>query len=429
MSTDDDIGEALLDTQELPRRLEEVCRFQRQENGPVTVGVFRGRANAFATIERGVKARRGLEAASTLTFAGCVTKALTTTLVSQTISHRKLSLDDPVAKVLPEFGATLTLGRVTVRQLLNHTHGLDMSSVQEVPREGSGYIDAKSLVEHVKRHGHLHGPGEIYSYGNGGMWCAAAIVERLEGRRFDVLVAEHLLEPIGIHPRRHPDYDIAFCPSLGGGLTLTVCELMKFLQWNVLSEESDAARCITRGVVPGEPWPMPGWAMERGYCLGWKYYGGGWFGHNMVFDLASLVVRFSIRQRAGVVVVAPGPSAGMVFARLFADKMVEFRERQIPRPHRDAKADLRVSGIAGCYQNELTRAMIRYTERGACVEFFDRADSVRRSLISSLSPCTYGAFMTEPSASAHGIWLQFIHPSCGGFRYLWNGKDVLRRCE
>ena len=60
---------------------------------------------------------------------GSVTKGLTGMLVAAALARGELSLDTPIAEVLPEYGAT-EFGTVTVRELCSHTSGL--------PRLGGG---------------------------------------------------------------------------------------------------------------------------------------------------------------------------------------------------------------------------------------------------------------------------------------------------
>src|SRR5690606_34922017 len=77
-------------------------------------------------------------------------------------------------------------------------------------------------------------PGERYSYSNAGAWIASAVLEALEHRRFGEQLRDDLLASLGIQLRhlrleRSPG-DGAVCPAMGGSLSLSVVDMLTFLE-------------------------------------------------------------------------------------------------------------------------------------------------------------------------------------------------------
>jgi len=112
---------------------------------------------------------------------GCVAKVLTAALASAAVARRDLSFDAGVCDLLARDVAALR--GVTVRHLLEHTHGLD-DSLLSAPRYRHGFIDADELCSRVAALTRWAAPGAVYSYGNAGAWLVAATLERVRGRAY-----------------------------------------------------------------------------------------------------------------------------------------------------------------------------------------------------------------------------------------------------
>ncbi len=107
----------------------------------------------------------------------------------------KLSVDDPVAKHLPEFVMKDPRYKdITVRMLFNHSSGLPGSTFE------FGYaLDAKPhavLLERLKDAKLKHAPGAMGIYCNDGFTLAEMIVERLSGKKFTDFLAERVFGPL-----------------------------------------------------------------------------------------------------------------------------------------------------------------------------------------------------------------------------------------
>jgi CubicO group peptidase (beta-lactamase class C family) len=127
-----------------------------------------------------------------------MTKPVTGTAVMMLADEGKLSIDDPVAKNLPEFQELkLADGRpanVTLRHLLTHTSGLGEISPDEAR---ACETLAEAIPRYVSRPVSFE-PGSKWVYCQSGINTAARVVEVLSGLPFDQFCQERLFGPLGM---------------------------------------------------------------------------------------------------------------------------------------------------------------------------------------------------------------------------------------
>ena len=124
-----------------------------------------------------------------------VTKQFTAVAILLLAEARKLELDDPVRKWLPELPAA-TQG-VTIRHLLSHTGGL-IDYEDFVPDEAPQVHDADVLRLLANQDRTYFAPGTAYRYSNSGYALLALIVEKGSGQRFATFLRERIFEPLGM---------------------------------------------------------------------------------------------------------------------------------------------------------------------------------------------------------------------------------------
>ncbi|KAH7152977.1 beta-lactamase/transpeptidase-like protein [Dactylonectria macrodidyma] len=119
---------------------------------------------------------------------GSICKVLTATLVCQLVEEGKISLDDPIAKWLPETGQLYSKSRCTasIRQILGHSGGL-VDLVEPVE-------NLDDLVAKLVNQGLLAEPGEIVSYSNAGYMLLGALLKRVTGCDWETLVQSNVLD-------------------------------------------------------------------------------------------------------------------------------------------------------------------------------------------------------------------------------------------
>ncbi len=129
---------------------------------------------------------------------GSSSKMLTAIAVLQLVQDGRLSLDDTIARFLPDFPRPEIARRVTVRQLLSHTAGFgglfDLPRFEGKRRYGSNAAYLPLFADRAL----LFEPGTRYGYSNEGMQLAGAIVERVTGASFDSVLATRILRPAGM---------------------------------------------------------------------------------------------------------------------------------------------------------------------------------------------------------------------------------------
>jgi CubicO group peptidase (beta-lactamase class C family) len=347
---------------------------------------------------------------------GCVAKLLTATLVRRAAARGALDLDGGAAPLLGAAGEALR--GVTLRQLLEHSHGLD-DSLLAPPRYEHGRIDRPELVRRVGALERFARPGAAYSYGHVGAWLAAAILERTHARAFAALVREELLRPLGCDAARRDSDTTPLCAASGSGLVLTAEQLARFGLLALTSDDSLAGAPIT---------PLPGWhPLERGVCLGWKYFGAGWFGHQSVWPRASIFLRVQPQRRLAFVVIASEEAAALVALAVFGSRLAEVFEWRT-MPSRGEASDAAVAEDApGTYEQAARVVAIVRVPHGLQVETWERDEhgaprgAPRRA---SLAPIR-GVLFGKP-ASEHLPYAELVASESGG-RWLWNGRCVLRR--
>jgi CubicO group peptidase (beta-lactamase class C family) len=127
-----------------------------------------------------------------------MTKPITATAVMMLQDEGKLSVDDPVAKYIPEFDKLKTESgepaRVTLRHLLTHTSGLvDITAAQA--RDLTTLAAAIPL--YVARPVQFV-PGTRWKYCQSGINTAARVVEVVSGEPFPRFLERRLFQPLGM---------------------------------------------------------------------------------------------------------------------------------------------------------------------------------------------------------------------------------------
>lgn len=153
--------------------------------------IFRG-AQGQANIELGVP----LSPDQVFRIAS-VTKIFTAALVIKLSEDGELSLDDSLARFLPEFpGAT----GITIRELLTHTAGVSdqvpVSAVQ--PGFSRRDVDTVTSVGEIAKRPPLFAPGSDQDYSNAGYIILGAVIEKVTGKPWYSVLEERLLKPLGL---------------------------------------------------------------------------------------------------------------------------------------------------------------------------------------------------------------------------------------
>ena len=157
----------------------------------VVAGVLRGGELAWSGTVRGSIADRHR--------IGSITKTVTAVAVLQLRDEGRLSLDDPIGRVVPETGYAAT----TVRELLAHTSGMQSEPVGSWWERSPG-VDFATLVAANDGSGAVLPPGEFH-YSNLGYALLGEAVARLRGEPWWDVVSSRVLAPLGMADTTYAD--------------------------------------------------------------------------------------------------------------------------------------------------------------------------------------------------------------------------------
>jgi len=139
--------------------------------------------------------------AETLFRIGSTSKAFASLAILRLADQAKLSLDDPVHKLVPEVwfeNQWEASDPIRVVNLLEHTTGWDDMHFREYAKEDAtiGLLEAFDYDHHSRIS--RWRPGTRHAYCNSGPAVAAYIVEKITGQRFEDYVEQNFFKPIGM---------------------------------------------------------------------------------------------------------------------------------------------------------------------------------------------------------------------------------------
>jgi len=158
--------------------------------------VLVGRGDAIETIAPyglADRATRRGNTAETRFNLGSINKTFTAIAVAQLIQQGRLSLDDPLAKHVPDYPNRVVAARITIRDLLAHRAG-----VATFMRADFGTASVAEMVRLVGSEPQVFEPGARQEYSNGGYILLGRIVEIASGQSYADYVAEHIYRRAGM---------------------------------------------------------------------------------------------------------------------------------------------------------------------------------------------------------------------------------------
>jgi len=136
---------------------------------------------------------------------GSISKQFTATAILLLQEQGKLSLDDKVAKYIPDLTRA---NEVTIRQLLSHTSGYQDYWPQDyVMRPMLEPISARKLMDTWAKIPLDFEPGTKWQYSNTNYVIAGVIVEKVAGRPFFQYLQQNIFKPLGMTSVMDVDQD------------------------------------------------------------------------------------------------------------------------------------------------------------------------------------------------------------------------------
>ncbi len=268
-----------------------------------------------------------------------VTKSFTCVAILQLAEEGRLSVQDPVARHLPDFGLpdSRATRRIRLHHLMTHTSGLpplpaiyyemarslrlDESFDARACRRVGIDVDRPpvetypELLAYLRRERFrlLGPPGEVFSYSNEGFGLLGAVIEVVSGERYERLLEDRIFRPAGMRQttfdlgvvRRFADVATTFtrvrrvkrfrtvpapapwemsCMRAAGALSTNVEDLLRYLEMyrtgGRIGEarilSARSARAMTTPYVEAEPGKYYGY----GLSVAPGYHGATVIGHS-----------------------------------------------------------------------------------------------------------------------------------------------------
>lgn len=222
---------------------------------------------------------------------GSMDKMFTGVAIAQLVQAGKLSFNDTLAKVLPDFPNKQMAEKITIHQLLTHTAGTgDFITNPAFRAHRESYRHLADYLPVVADEKLQFEPGTRWSYSNSGYVILGLVIEKLSGQSYFDFVRDHIFKPTGMNetgyyelnevvPNRAVGYlrdasedsfsimprrsNVMFIPlkgnSAGGGYS-TAADLFKFaraLRGNKLLTP-EMTEFVTAGKVSMVGVPRPG---------------------------------------------------------------------------------------------------------------------------------------------------------------------------
>lgn len=185
---------------------------------------------------------------------GSITKQFTSMLILQQVEKGTIKLDGHITDYLPDYRKD-TGSRVTITNLLDHTSGIPSytDDPKFFPDTSRNYYAVDDFVTKFCSGDLQFESGSKFHYDNSGYFILGAILEHVTGKKYETLLQENILTPVGMHdtgydhwstiiPRRATGYsetldgaenapylDMAL-PFAAGSLYSTVEDLYKWDQ-------------------------------------------------------------------------------------------------------------------------------------------------------------------------------------------------------
>jgi CubicO group peptidase (beta-lactamase class C family) len=315
----------------------------------------------------------------TLFQTGSIAKTYLAAAVLRLVEQRRLSLDEPVRRYLPELRLADedVAARVTMRHLLTHTGGWVGDVFEDF---GRGDDALARMVAHLADAPQLTPLGEVWSYNNAGFYVAGRVLEMVTGSTFEDAMRELVLGPLGAElvfyfpdevmthrfavghvptdgggPAVARDWWVGRAVHPAGGIVQSLKELLRYARFAfdgkpLLAEASYAELC--RPQVPvGGSFDATGlaWRLRRIEDVQTIAHGGGTSG-----QAAGLCV--VPERRFAFAVLTNHAYGSAVIERLEEAALAAFLGIRAPAPARLEHEPERLSEYAGRYSSWMSDA-------------------------------------------------------------------------
>lgn len=298
-----------------------------------------------------------------------ISKLVAATMVMKLVEENKLSLDQTLAELLPDFPNPGQAQSIALRHLLSHTSGLmDYAmDVDPVYLETGRNPDKSDYYQFFETHPLFFEPGEFYSYSNSGFVLLPMIIERVTGKSFSSELNRIINEPTGLNlaliadrindPKMSPYFELVDSTMVAtshwpwikgdGGLTATAEELSRFpFFWadgSIISKRSFG--------LMTQPFVLRN-GIETGYGLGvrtGKFEGEKVIGHTGGNKSGFAMMMYLPEQEMSIVVMVNTDNTPADAITIIGPVALAVLNRKVPEPGKIEKENIDLTKYEGTY--------------------------------------------------------------------------------
>lgn len=146
---------------------------------------------------------------STKFIIGSVNKMFTATGILQLIEQNKISLEDPVSKVLSGVLADSVARKIKIKHLLTHTSGLDdfLFTAEMSQKSKENFRTIADYMPGLADDTLLFEPGTQWHYSNTGFLILGIILEKISGLSYEEYINKYVYQPAGMASTFFPELD------------------------------------------------------------------------------------------------------------------------------------------------------------------------------------------------------------------------------
>lgn len=130
---------------------------------------------------------------------GSIGKMFTAIAILQLVQHNKISLDDTIARYLPNYPNPSFAKKVTIEQLLSHTGGTGDIFGPKYDGHSEDFTSPAKFIALYGARDLAFEPGSKWYYSNYGYVLLGAILEVVSGQPFETYYAENIFRAAGMH--------------------------------------------------------------------------------------------------------------------------------------------------------------------------------------------------------------------------------------
>ena len=145
-------------------------------------------------------------------------KMFTATAVLRLVEQRRIDLDAPILRYLPDYPVRTIAEQITVRQLLSHSSGVGSYWEAIAQKPSQAFVETRDFLPLFADQPLEFTPGERMGYSNGGYVILGLIIEALTGETYAEHIGRTIFEPLGMNGSGYWPLDLVV-PNRADGYT------------------------------------------------------------------------------------------------------------------------------------------------------------------------------------------------------------------